>query len=182
MKYFLILLAFMALNGCVSTKSSPPPPGAIEYREVQEKIQQKQTELAITGVKIEGDSREIVEGITAVESTLAAPEYDRAVLANQIHDLRVIAEKHQADTETLNRQLAEEREAGSRLGEIFNEREEEWQKAVSERETAITSLKVENKKVAGQRNTLLAIVLTAFGVILIIIVVKVLRALKIIPI
>jgi hypothetical protein len=179
---YVFFLAFTALSGCASMKSSTPPPGAIEYRGVQEKISQQQTELAITGVTIEKDSREIAGEIAAIESTLAAPEYDRSVLASQVHDLRIIAEKHQADTENLNRQLAEERDAGSRLGEIFNEREEEWEKAISERETAIIILKVENKKLGGQRNTLIAMVLTALGVILVIIVVKVLRKLKILPI
>jgi hypothetical protein len=181
MKYFFVFLVFTALSGCASIKSSTPPPEAIEYREVQEQINQQQTELAITGVEIEKDSREIAGGIAAIESVLADPEYNRVVIANQVHDLRVVAEKHLADTETLNQQLADEREMSSRQGEIFNEREKEWQKAVSERETAITTLKVENKKLVGQHNTLLAIILTALGAIFIatiIIVVKILRALR----
>jgi hypothetical protein len=172
---YVVIFAFTTLGGCASMKLSSPNPEAIEYREVQGEINQHQAELAITGVRIEDDSREMVEGIIAIEGALAAPEYDRVVLVNQVYDLRTVAEKHLADTETLNRQLAQERESVSRLGKIFNEREEEWQKAVSERETTITALKVENKKLGGQRNTLLAIILTAFGVMFVIIVVKVLR-------
>jgi hypothetical protein len=202
------------LIGCASTRTAAPSPGALEYRDVQMEIQQQQTELAVTGVKIEEGSRGIVEGIAALETVLEAPDYDReriasqvhdlrigAVegiaaletvleapdydrerIASQVHDLRIRAEEHQADTEFLNRQLSEEREASRKLGVIFNEREESWQTALSEREAENQALQVENKKVTGQRNTLLAIVLTVAGVVVIIIAVKILRTLKVIPI
>jgi hypothetical protein len=181
-KAVLIALAVL-FSGCTTMRPAVSPvPGASEYRETQAEIRQQQAELAITGAKVGEGSQEIVGEITSIEIALADPDYDREILINQVHDLRIMAEKHQADTETLNRQLAEERETGNRLETIFNEREETWQKALSERETENTALKLENKKIASQRNTLLAIVLTAAGIILVIIAVKVLRALKIIPI
>jgi hypothetical protein len=132
--------------------TAPPVPGAAEYREAQADIQQQQAELAVTGTKIGEDSRDIVEGITAIESTIAAPDYDRDMLVNQVRELRVIAEKHQADTETLNRQLAGERETTRRQGELFDKREEAWQTALSDRNREINVLQINNLKVIGQRN------------------------------
>jgi hypothetical protein len=53
---------------------------------------------------------------------------------------------------------------------------------LSEKDTEIAGLKVENKKIKGQRNTLLAIVITAVLVIVIFIVVKVLRTFRVVPV
>jgi hypothetical protein len=68
-----------------------------------------------------------------------------------------LAEDHQSEVKNLNRMLAQERETTRRLGEIFNEREDTWRKALSEREMENAALKVDNKKIAGQRNILLVI-------------------------
>jgi hypothetical protein len=158
-----VLTAILAvwLGGCTTIRHiAPSVLGALEYRETQAGIQQQQAELAVTGTKIGEDSRDIVEGITAIESTLAVPDYDRDMLVNQVRELRVIAEKHQADTETLNRQLAGERETTRRQGELFDKREEAWLKALSEREGENAILLAENKALKGQRNTFLVIVIT----------------------
>jgi hypothetical protein len=156
----LFFMAALFLGGCTTMRpTAPPVPGALEYRETQAEIQQQQTELAITGTKIGEDSRDIVEGITAIESTLAVPDYDRDMLVNQVRELRVIAEKHQADTETLNRQLAGERETTRRQGELFDKREETWQKALSDRESENAALLVENIAVKGQSKARLIIII-----------------------
>jgi hypothetical protein len=157
----LFFMAALFLGGCTTMRpTAPPVPGAAEYREAQAGILQQQAELAITGTKIGEDSRDIVEGITAIESTLAVPDYDREKLVNQVRELRVIAEKHQADTETLNRQLAGEREATRRQGELFDKREEAWQTALSDRDREINVLQINNLKVIGQRNMTFVISVT----------------------
>jgi hypothetical protein len=180
-----VLTAILAvwLGGCTTIRHiATPVSGALEYRETQAGIQRQQAELAVTGTKIENDSRDIVEGIAAIESTIAVPDYDRDMLANQVHELRVIAEKHQADTETLNQQLADEREASSRLGAIFNEREEAWQQALSNREAENAALIAENKALKGQSVARLTITITLAAAWVLFIAYKVCRFLKIIPI
>jgi hypothetical protein len=162
--------------------AAPPVPGTLEYRETQAEIQQQQADLAITGTKIREDSRDIVEGIAAIESTIAIPDYDRDMLVNQVHELRVIAEKHQADTEILNWQLADEREASNRLGTIFNEREEAWLKALSDRGAENAALLAENKAVKGQGRTRLIIIIALAAAWVFYIGYKVCKILKIIPV
>jgi peptidoglycan hydrolase CwlO-like protein len=176
-RILLTIIAAILFGSCSSmVKSVTQPPEALEYRKTQTEIQQQQTELAVTGVKIEESSRDLVEGLAAVESALAAPDYDREILSNQVRDLRAVAENHQTNAETLNQQLAGEREITRRQGELFNRREEVWQTAVSDRDGEIASLRMDNKKLTGQRNTLLAIVITVGIVILIFVTFKALRS------
>jgi hypothetical protein len=178
----LFFVAALFLAGCTTMRpTAPPVPGAAEYRETQAEIQRQQAELAITGTKIGEDSRDIVEGITAIESTLAVPDYDREKLVNQVRELRVIAEKHQADTETLNRQLASERETTRRQGELFDKREEAWQTALSGREAENAALVAENKAVKGQGRTRLIIIIALGGAWAVYLGYRVCRFLKIIP-
>jgi hypothetical protein len=184
----IILIALAALwCGCSTIRPAPSPvPGALEYRETQAEIRQQQAELAVTGVKLAEGSQGMTEGIIRLEESIVrAPqdpgEADRLNWLHQARELRARAEEHQGETEKLNQQLAEERETTRRQGEIFDQREEAWQTAVSDREAENAALKMDNQKLAGQRNTFLAILLTAAGIILIIIVVKVIRVLKIIP-
>jgi hypothetical protein len=179
----LVFCIAVFLGGC-TTMGTPitPPPGALEYREVQSEIQRQQVELAITGTTIEADSRDIVEGLTSVETALAVPEYDRDALLNQVRGLRVVAEKHQTDAENLNWQLGRERESNSRLGAIFDEREEMWQKALSERDAENATLKIANAKITGQRNLAFVIAIALAVVIIGYVVIRVLRLLRIIPV
>jgi hypothetical protein len=179
----LITILAVWLGGCTTIRHiAPPVSGALEYRETQAEIQQQQAELAITGTKIGEDSRDIVEGIAAIESTIAIPDYDRDMLVNQVHELRVIAEKHQADTETLNRQLANERETTRRQGELFDKREEAWQQALSDREGENAILLAENKAIKGQGRTRLIIIITLAAAWVFYIGYKVCKFLKIIPV
>jgi hypothetical protein len=82
----------------------------------------------------------------------------------------------------MNRMLAEEGETNARLVRKFNEYEAVQGKALSERDREIALLKEENRAVKGQRNTFLAILVTAGVVVVLFILFKVLRAVKIIPI
>jgi hypothetical protein len=84
--------------------------------------------------------------------------------------------------ETLNAQLTQERETTSEQNTKFNEYEKKQNELISEMDGEITDLKIENKEVKGQRNTLLGIVITAISIIAIFLVVKILRALRIIPV
>jgi chromosome segregation ATPase len=166
--------------------TSLPGETASEYRDIQNDLQRQQTDIAITGVKVEAESRGIAGDIAKLEESLStgAPDYgetDRLNWLRQVQDLRERAEGHQADAEKMNRQLSEEREAYSKLTHKFDNYETAQDKALSERDTENAQLRVENKAVRGQRNTLLAIVITAIMGIVLIIAVKVLRALKVIP-
>jgi hypothetical protein len=174
--------AVLWFGGCTTIRSTATPvPRSLEYRETQAKIQQQQTEIAVTGVRIEESGQGIIAGIETLETSLGDPNYDRDKLITQARDLRVMAEDHQTEIKSLNLMLVRERETTRLQGELFDKREEAWQQELSGRAAENAALMVENKKLAGQRNTLLAIVLTIFGIILIIITFKVLRVLKIIP-
>jgi hypothetical protein len=163
--------------------SAAPPASleALEYREIQSGIQKQQADLAVTGVKIEEASRVLVEGLKELEQDMvSAPE--AGPWLPQIQELRSRAEGLQGEAAKLNVQLEAEREINGRLTTKFNDYEAAQDRAVSERDTEIAVLKVENKKVTGQRNTLLAVVITAGVVVAAGIIVTVLRRLKIIPI
>jgi hypothetical protein len=156
-------------------------PGALEYREAQAEIRQQQTEIAAAGSRIEDSGRGIVEGLEALETVLEAPEIDRWQVITQVREVRVIAEDHRAEIESLNLMLAQERAAVRRQEGLFEEREEAWRRALSEREAENASLRAENKAAKGRRNTFLAILITAGGVAALFVVIKVLRKVKIIP-
>jgi chromosome segregation ATPase len=140
---------------------------ALEYREVQEELHQKQTDLAITGTKLELESQGIVEDIVRLEETVSASDPESSLL-RQIQMVRSRAEEHQANAEELNRQLAEERETSSILSEKFNRYESEADKIRAE----LATVKIENKKLAGQRNTLLVILITTGIAILVFVIFK----------
>jgi hypothetical protein len=176
-----VLIAAAWLAGCTTMRSAAPPaPGALEYRETQAEIRQQQTEIAVAGSRIEDSGRGIVDGLEALETALEAPEIDRGQVISQVREVRIIAEDHQAEIENLNLMLAQERDATRRQGEIFDQREEAWQRALSDREAENAALRVENKAVKGQRNTLLAILITAGGLVVLFIVARALRRAKII--
>jgi hypothetical protein len=180
----IALFAAMCGGGCKSAGAAPEPIGlAGEYRDIEREIQRGQAELAVTGERIGEGSRDIAEGLAALEASIAAaPEGgDRERLLAQVQGLRVMAADHQAEAERLNVQLAQERENSNRLGEKFNEYDQSALALLSAKDTEIAGLKVENKKVKGQRNTLLAIVITAVLAIVVFIAVKVLRAFRALP-
>jgi chromosome segregation ATPase len=188
-RVILIALAVLWFGGCTTVRPAAPPPSPIaaEYREAQAEIHQQQAELAITGAKIEAESRGITGDIARLEESIAAAppdfgETDRLAWLSQAQALRERAEGHQAETEKLNRQLADEREMTRHQGELFDKQEEAWQRALSEREAENTALRVENKAVKGQRNTFLAVLITAGGIAALFIVITVLRKVNIIPV
>jgi uncharacterized protein involved in exopolysaccharide biosynthesis len=86
-----------------------------------------------------------------------------------------MAEGHRAEIESLNLMLAQERAATRRQEGLFEEREEAWQTALSEREAENASLRAENKAVKGQRNAFLAIMIAAGAAAALSIAFKVLR-------
>jgi capsule polysaccharide export protein KpsE/RkpR len=174
----LCIIIATVLTGCQTTKVSPASTEeAKEYRETQDELRTRQAETAITGAKIEGGAREIVAGLDALESAMASvPEADPWL--PQVQSLRARAGALQQEAETLNRQLAGERENSRRLDAKFNDYETASSRDIAEKDAKINALQIENKKVSGQRNTLLAII----AVIVVILAVKILRALRIIPI
>jgi hypothetical protein len=162
--------------------ATTPAPEALEYRQTQAEIQQHQTELAVAGVKREEGSRDIIQGIAALEASLEIPDYDREKLIEQTHELMNLAWDHQSEVKNLNRLLAQEREMTRRLGDIFNKREEDWRKALSEREMENAALRVENKGIKGQRNIVLVIAAALGAAWAVYIAYKICKILKVIPI
>jgi hypothetical protein len=178
---FAVIIAALVLGACQTMRAAPPASvEALEYRDVQGEIQKQQADLAITGVKIKTESRGIVEEIMELEKDMV-PTSEGSVWLPRIQELQFRAEGLQREAEKLNIQLESERETSGMLTAKFNAYEAAQNKALSERDTEITSLKVENKKVKGQRNTLLGIVITAISVIVLYLVFTILRRLKIIP-
>ncbi|GMO52019.1 MAG: hypothetical protein Pg6C_17230 [Treponemataceae bacterium] len=179
----IIILAAMCCGGCKTAGAAPETPGlAGEYRDIERKIQRGQAELAITGERIGEGSRDIAEGLAALETFIAAaPEGDGGEILIKVRGLRATAEDHQAETEKLNVLLARERENSGKLSEQFNEYEQSALARLSQKDGEIADLREEKKKLAVQRNTLLAIVITAVSAIVIFVIVKVLRAFHVIP-
>jgi hypothetical protein len=179
---FAVIVAALTFGACQTMRAAPPASlEALEYRKIQGEIQKQQADLAITGVKIEAESRGLVEGLKELEKDMvSAPEGN--LWLPQIQALGNRAEGLQEEAAKLNIQLESERETNRLQNAKFNAYEAAQDRAISERDTEIATLKVENKKVTGQRNTLLAIVITAVVVVAAGIIVTVLRRLKIIPI
>ena len=150
---------------------------AAEYREIENELQKRQTALAVTGERIESESNKIVEDISWLEKSLSAILPADSGLVEQTRILKARAEKLQTEAENLNRQLAAERETNSALAAKFNDYEADQNKALAE----LAVVKADNKKLEGQRNTLLAIIITAILAIIIFIAIKVLRAFKVLP-
>jgi hypothetical protein len=182
-----IIILFIAsctlFSSCKTTKGAvTPSQEAFEYREIQGEIQKQQADLAITGERIKEGAKGIVEGITDLETSIAAAPDSAEILLPKVQSVRIEAESLQMQVETLNVQLAQEREVTSGQNTKFNEYEKKQNELIAEMDGEITTLKIENKEVKGQRNTLLAIVITAISIIAIFLVVKILRALRIIPV
>jgi chromosome segregation ATPase len=172
--------------GCASTRAAASPnESAGEYRELQGELHRQQADLAVAGQKIEDQGRGLVEGLTRLEAAIAAApeagETERLYWLSQARAARADAEVHQADIEDLNRQLAAERETVKKQDQKFNRYEAEMTKRLSDKDTENAQLREENEAVKGQRNTLLAIMITAGSVILILVVFKVLRLFKVLP-
>jgi chromosome segregation ATPase len=183
MKITLLVLLAATLLGCQTMRAVPAPvEAAAEYRAVSGELQKQQAEIAITGVKIEGESRGLAEGLEELEAAMTAAPYGGGTWLPQVHSLRENAEDLHSEVENLNRQLSTEREQ-SRLQEgKFNEYESVTQRDMSNMGTEINTLRVELKKVTGDKNTLLAIVITAISVIVLLLAIWILRKLKVIPI
>ncbi|MDR1901756.1 MAG: hypothetical protein LBQ88_05665 [Treponema sp.] len=178
---FIVILAALALVACQTTQAAPPASvEAQKYRAIQGEIQKQQADLAITGVKIEAESRGIVEGLKELEKDMVSVPEGNLWLP-QIQALGNRAEGLRGEAEKLNVQLESEREINRRQAEKFNTYEASQARAMSERDTKIAILEVENKKGKGKRNTLLAIVITAITIIVLYLVFKILRALRIVP-
>ena len=170
------MIAVAALcAGCASTGAVPESIGlAGEYRDIEREIRNNQTDLAVTGERIGAGSRDIAEGLAALENSIAAvlPDLERDTLLPQVRSLRGVAEAHQAEAEKLNVLLARERENSDLLSRKFNDYDQVSMAMLSKKDREITALKEKNKKLAGQRNTLLAIIITALGAIVLFVVVK----------
>jgi PBP1b-binding outer membrane lipoprotein LpoB len=187
-RYILVIFSAFLLVACASTGTVVPPPSesAGEYRDLQGELYQQQTDIAVAGQKIEDQGRGLVEDLTRLEEAIAASpdagEVDRIYWLSQVQSARAEAEVNQADIENLNRQLAVERETVKRQYQKFNEYETAMTGELSAKGTENSRLREEVKTVKGQRNTLLAIVITAGVVILCFVVFKVLRFFRVIPI
>jgi PBP1b-binding outer membrane lipoprotein LpoB len=187
-RYIPIIFAAVLLAACASTGTVVPPPSesAGKYRELQGGLYRQQTDIAVTGQKIEDQGRGLVEDLTRLEEAIAtapdAGEVDRIYWLSQVQSARAEAEVHQTDIEDLNRLLASERETVRKQDQKFNEYESSMTGELSIKDTENSRLREEVKTVKGQRNTLLAILITAGVLILCFVAFKVLRLFRVIPI
>jgi hypothetical protein len=167
---------------CASTRAVVPPPNesAGEYREIQGELSHQQVDIAVTGQKIEDQGRGLVEDLTRLEDSIAnaAPdtgEAERRYWLSVVQDTRTAAEIHVSEIENLNLKLEEERETSRKKDQKFNAYEAAVNGELSAIGTENAELRETVKTVKGQRNTLLAIIITAGVVILLVIGFKVLR-------
>jgi hypothetical protein len=180
------ILPIFLLAACASVGAiSPPIQSAGEYRELQGELYRQQTDIAITAQKIEDQGRGLLEDLTGLEEAIAntpdAGEAERLSWLTQIQTGRTKAEIQQADIESLNGQLAAERETVREKDQKFGEYEAAMTGQLSERDTENAELREEVKAIKGQRNTLLAIVVTAVSIALLFVAFKVLRLFKVLP-
>jgi predicted RND superfamily exporter protein len=185
MKKISLVLFVILLLGCTSTRAVQPLESAKGYRELSGELHQQQTDIAITGQKIEDQSRGFVENLTKLETAMAntpeAGEAERLYWLSEVKAARAEAEVHQADIENLNRHLSAEREMIKKQDQKFNEYELALTGELSIRDTENAQLREDVKTVKGQRNTFLGIFITAAVIVLLFAVFKVLRFFKILP-
>jgi hypothetical protein len=180
-----IIFSTLLFAACASTGVAVPPPSesAGEYRELQGELYRQQADIAIAGQKIEDQGRSLVEDLARLEESMAttpdAGKTERIYWLSQIQAAKVEAEVHKADIEDLNRRLATERETVKKQDQKFNDYEIRTVEMLSDRDTENTRLKVENKAIKGQRNTLLAIVIVIASAVLAAIIFKVFRFFKV---
>jgi PBP1b-binding outer membrane lipoprotein LpoB len=181
-RYMPIIFSALLLAACASTGAVVPPSieRAGEYRKLQGELYQQQADIAVAGQKIEDQGWGLVEDLTRLEEVIAAAP-DAGEAGHLVQAARVKAEDHVANIESLNQQLAVERETVKKQDQKFNDYEIEMVKMLSDKDTENAQLREENESVKGRRNTLLAIVITAGSVILIFVVCKVLRFFKVLP-
>jgi hypothetical protein len=149
-----LLISCKTIDGAV-----PPDPEAVEYREIQGDLHRQQLDLAITGNDRGGKSTAFRRFGKNRGGAIFPEGGDQGDLLPQIKALRVIAEDHERNAGEVNRQLAVERETNWELSKKFDAYDVTQNKALSEIAGEIAVLEVENKKVKGQRNTLLAIII-----------------------
>jgi predicted nucleic acid-binding Zn-ribbon protein len=178
-RYVPIVFSASLLASCASTWAAVPP-SAGNYRAAQGELRRQQADIAAAGQKIEDHGRALVDDLTLLEEAIsAAPdagEAGRLVLA-----ARAKAEDHAADIENLNRQLAAERETVIKQDQKFDEYEAAMTGRLSARDTENAELREEIKEIKGQRNTLLAIVITAASAALLFAASRILRFFKVLP-
>ncbi|MDR2815760.1 MAG: hypothetical protein LBB62_03555 [Proteiniphilum sp.] len=115
-------------------------------------------------------------------------EAERQNWLSQVNELKTQATRlneraanSRLQSENLNQLLQQEREANQKLTLSFNEYEIAASQTISQKDTCIGILESKNEKLVYQRNTLLAIVITAVSVALLFVAFKVLRFFKVLP-
>jgi hypothetical protein len=187
MKKIIFSLLALLFCSCSSVKTVPAvSESSKDYRNLQGALYQQQTEIAVAGQKIENQSLSLIKDLTDLEKEIAsssnAGEADRLHWLAQVRTARIDAETHQATIKNLNQQLAAEREIVKNQSQTFNEYEATMTTLLSDKTKENTQLRVENKTIKGQRNTLLGAILTAVSLVAIFLVIKFLKRTKHIPI
>jgi predicted nucleic acid-binding Zn-ribbon protein len=165
------------------------------YRAIEREADRNSAELAVTGADIAAGVERIEEQTARVASELEDLEtaiggsglpdvekdallYQAAIVREENSALRGEVNILREDAVRLNDQLVEEREIRAALSKEHDRLET----AAVTVQIELGDTKEDLAKVKGQRNTFLAILITAGVVVVLFIVFKVLRAIKIIPI
>lgn len=86
---YTIITILVILTSCKSTKVlSDNGIGVEEHREIQSDIRDGETELAITGSKIESESKELGERIRELEQSIRDSETNEQELGKLIQQIR----------------------------------------------------------------------------------------------
>jgi hypothetical protein len=187
MKILFLAMFASLFMGCASNKAVIPPPfeSAREYRELQGQLTSQQTDIAISGQRIEDQGRGIVEDLIRIERDMAdtqdVGEKERQSWLSEVKVARTDAEIQQTLIEDLNRQLAAERETVKKKDQEFTLYEFSSNKELSVKTTENATLREGIRTVRGQRNTVIGILITAGVFVLIYFGMKILRFLKILP-
>jgi PBP1b-binding outer membrane lipoprotein LpoB len=180
-RYVPIVFSVFLLADCASVKTAPAVSESSRgYRNLQGELYRQQADIAAAGQKIEDQGRALADDLALLEEAVAAaPNAGEA--GRLVQAARMKAEEHTADIENLNRKLAAERETAGKHEQKFNEYEAVMAGRISIKDAENSRLREEVKTVKGQRNTLLAIVITAVSSALLFAAFKILRFFKALP-
>ena len=83
-----LILPVMFMCSCKSTELYNNGAGNTEYRELQSDIRDGETELAVTGTKIEQTSEQLATGISELEQAITSSTANEQEIGNLLQQIR----------------------------------------------------------------------------------------------
>lgn len=85
---FILIFSCCILFGCRTTMVSDISEGSEQYRELQSDIRDGETELALTGTKIEQTSEQLATGISELEQAITSSTANEQEIGNLLQQIR----------------------------------------------------------------------------------------------